>query len=99
MDIHFIRRHTPECLSDTPCRTVHGNEGRAIPSLLRATPSATSERLMELLGSSPIHRPLSLVALVFNWGPFPSPALPGFIGTASLSATPNGPACLSRVAS
>jgi hypothetical protein len=51
-----VRRHTPEHLSDTPCRTAHRNESRAIPSLLRATPSATSERLMELLGSSPIPR-------------------------------------------
>jgi hypothetical protein len=38
-----VRRHTPEHLADTPCRTAHGNESWAIPSLLRATPSATSE--------------------------------------------------------
>src|ERR1700682_291987 len=38
-----VRRHTPEHLSDTPCRTAHRNESRALPSLLRATPSATSE--------------------------------------------------------
>jgi len=38
-----VRRHTPEHLSDTPCRTAHRNESRAIPSLLHATPSATSE--------------------------------------------------------
>ncbi len=44
-----VRRHTPEHLSDTPCRIEHRNESRALPSLLRATPSATSERLMELL--------------------------------------------------
>ena len=31
-----------------------------------------------------------------NSGPFPRPALPGFIGTAGLSATPAGPACPSR---
>jgi hypothetical protein len=29
-------------------------------------------------------------------GPFPPPALPGFYGTTSLSATPHGPACPSR---
>jgi hypothetical protein len=29
-------------------------------------------------------------------GPFPPPALPGFVGTTSLSATPRGPACPSR---
>ena len=28
--------------------------------------------------------------------PFPPPALPGFVGTTSLSATPHGPACPSR---
>jgi len=38
-----VRRHRPEHLSDTPCRTAHGNESWAISSLLRATPSATSE--------------------------------------------------------
>jgi transposase len=37
-----------------------------IPSLLRATPSATSEHLLELLGSSPIPLPSSLLAFVFN---------------------------------
>ena len=34
--------------------------------------------------------------LVLNSGPFPPPALPGFIGTTGLSATPVGPACPSR---
>src|SRR3984893_13300244 len=41
--LYSVRRHRPERLSDTPCRTVHGNESWAIPSLLHATPSATSE--------------------------------------------------------
>src|ERR1700745_3182684 len=54
--LHNVRRHGPEHPSDTPCRTAHRNESRAIPSLLRATPSATSEHWMELLGSSPIPR-------------------------------------------
>jgi hypothetical protein len=31
-----------------------------------------------------------------NSGPFPRPELPGFVGTAGLSATPAGPACPSR---
>jgi hypothetical protein len=31
--------------------------------------------------------------------PFPLPKLLGFVGTTDLSATPPGPACLSRVAS
>ena len=30
--------------------------------------------------------------------PFPPPELPGFVGNTDLSATPNGPAWLSRVA-
>src|SRR6202040_4424728 len=50
--LYSVRRHRPEHLSDTPCRTAHGSESWAIPSLLRATPSATSEPSMELLGSS-----------------------------------------------
>ena len=37
-----------------PCHTAHRSEIWAIPSLCRATPSATSERLLVLLGSSPI---------------------------------------------
>src|SRR6266481_9627131 len=55
-----IHRRIPERLLGTPCRTERRNESWAIPSLCRATPSATSERLMELLGSSPI--PQSFVA-------------------------------------
>jgi hypothetical protein len=38
----------------------------AIPSLCRATPSAISEHLVELLGSSPIPRSLLLLAFPFN---------------------------------
>src|SRR6202043_4156214 len=40
--------------------------------------------------------PSPLVASVLNQGPFPPPALPGFSGTTSLSATPARPACPSR---
>ncbi len=77
---------------------------QAIPSLWRATPSATSEPLCgglalrrEVLGSSPISLgPSSLRAFAFNQGPFPPPALPGFVGTTGLSATPVTPACPSR---
>ena len=54
------RKRKPERLVDAPCRTEHRSENWAIPSLCRATPSATSERLGELLGSSPIF--LSFVA-------------------------------------
>src|SRR5262249_4034142 len=41
--LHSVRRHGPAQPSDTPCRIPHRNETRVIPSLLRATPSATSE--------------------------------------------------------
>src|SRR6202011_2179439 len=44
----------------------------------------------------PISGPSRLAAFVLNQGPFPPPALPGFIGTTSLSATPGRPACPSR---
>src|SRR5260370_1936937 len=49
-----VCRHMPEHPSGTPCHTARRDESRAIPSLLRVTPSATSERLLGLLGSSPI---------------------------------------------
>ena len=39
----------------------------------------------------PILRSSSLPAFVLNQGPFPPPALPGFIGTTSPSATPRSP--------
>ena len=65
----------------------------------RVTQPVTSEHFPGLLGSSPIPSSLSLLALISNQGPFPPPALPGFIGTTNLSVTPNGPAWLSRVAS
>src|SRR5438105_12399888 len=75
------RRRKPEHPCDTPCRTARRIESWAIPSLLRATPSATSEHLLGLLGSSPIPPSSSLLAFAFNWGHFPPPALPGFVGT------------------
>src|SRR6266404_435259 len=51
-----IHRRMPKRLLGTPCRTGHRSESWAIPSLCRATPSATSEHSMELLGSSLIPR-------------------------------------------
>ena len=64
-------------------------------SLSRVTLPAASEHLTELIGC-PISRPSLLPALILNQGPFPPPALPGFIGTTSLSATPQRPALPSR---
>ena len=49
------------------------------------------------LSPIPVTRPLQTPPL--NCGPFPLPALPGFIGTTSHSAIPDGPACPSRAAS
>ncbi len=39
---------------------------------------------------------LATCCAAFNQGPFPPPALPGFVGTTDPSATPPGPACPSR---
>ena len=50
----------------TPCRTEHRSESWAIPSLCRATPSATSERSVELLGSSPIPRSFVATCVSFQ---------------------------------
>jgi hypothetical protein len=93
-----IRMRTPERLVGAPCRTEHRIENWAIPSLCRATPSATSERLVELLGSSPIFLSFVASCVSFQLRLLPSTGIT-FIGTSSLSVIPVGPACLSRVAS
>jgi hypothetical protein len=54
-----VCRHRPEHLSDTPCRTAHGNESWAIPSLLRATgplPYTGTTRLQRY--SEPFRHPI-----------------------------------------
>src|ERR1017187_4660725 len=61
-----IHRRRSERPSGTPCRTGHRNESWAIPSLLRATPSATSEHLRGLLDSSSIPQSSPLLAFPFN---------------------------------
>src|SRR6516162_9552670 len=53
-------------LFGTSCRTASRSDSWAIPSLLRVTPSATSERLLGLLGSSPIPPSSLLLAFAFN---------------------------------
>ncbi len=63
--------HRTGCLG-TPCRTEHRSESWAIPSLCRATPSATSEHLVELLGSSPIPRSFVASCVSFQLRPLPS---------------------------
>ncbi len=67
-----IHRRMPSRLLDTPCRTEHRSESWATPSLCRATPSATSERLVELLGSSPIPRSFVASCVSFQLRLLPS---------------------------
>src|SRR5260370_20036762 len=55
----------PQRLLGTPCRAGHRSEAWPCRSLCRAAPPATSERLVELLGSSPI--PRSFVASCFSF--------------------------------
>ena len=50
------RRPTPARPCDTPCRTAHRTDSRAIPSLWHATPPGASEPSVEVVGSSPISR-------------------------------------------
>src|SRR5215471_21287746 len=57
-----MHRRRPQHLFDTPCRIARRNGSWAIPSLSRATPSATSEHLRGLLESSSIPRSSSLLA-------------------------------------
>src|SRR6267143_104634 len=62
----------PSRLLGTPCRTGHRSENWAIPSLCRATPSAPSEHLVELLGSSPIPRSFVASCVSFQLRLLPS---------------------------
>jgi hypothetical protein len=66
------QRRTPSRLLGTPCRTAHRSETWAIPSPCRATPSATSEHLVELLGSSPIPRSFVASCVSFQLRLLPS---------------------------
>jgi hypothetical protein len=65
----------PGHLFGTPCRTARRNGSWAIPSLCRATPSAISEHLMGLFGSSPIPRSLIASCVSFQLRPLPSPGI------------------------
>src|SRR6266404_987783 len=67
-----IHRRRPSRLLGAPCHTEHRSESWAIPSLCRATPSATSEHLVELLGSSPIPRSFVASCVSFQLRPLPS---------------------------
>src|SRR6266481_1889438 len=61
-------------------------------TLSRATPSAASEHLLELIGF-PISGSFTTYCVCLELRPLPPPALPGFSGTTNLSATPRRPAC------
>src|SRR5215467_1600964 len=61
--IHMRKSERP---CGTPCHTVHRSESWALPSLCRATPSATSEPFLGLIDSSPIPPSSSLLAFPFN---------------------------------
>src|SRR6266478_8280908 len=67
-----IHRRMPTHPLGTPCRTERRSENWAIPSLCRATPSATSEHYVELLGSSPIPRSFVASCVSFQLRPLPS---------------------------
>ena len=60
------------------------------------TPSGVSEHFLKLPGSPQSPCPVPLPTSLSNQGPFPPSALPGFLSTMGLSATPTGPACPSR---
>jgi hypothetical protein len=62
------------------------------PSLSRATPSAVSEHSSEFIGC-PISRSFTTYCVCLELRSLPPLALPGFSGTANLSATPGRPAC------
>src|SRR4029077_8663915 len=66
----------PSRLLGTPCRTGHRSESWAIPSLCHATPSATSEHLVELLGSSPIPRSFVASCVSFQLRPLSPTGVP-----------------------
>jgi hypothetical protein len=64
-------------------------------TLSRATPSAASEHLLELIGF-PISRSFTTYCVCLELRSLPSTGVTGFRGTTNLSATPGRPACPSR---
>src|SRR5579862_2408541 len=70
-----IRRRRPEHPFGAPYRTERRSENWAIPSLCRATPSATSEHCWGLLGSSPIPRSFVASCVSLQLRPLPSPGI------------------------
>src|SRR5580692_6453112 len=64
-------RHAPEYLHGSSCRTRHRSDSQLLPSLSRATPSAASEHVSELLGC-PISRSLTTSCVCLELRPLPS---------------------------
>lgn len=89
--------HTPARPLDTPCPTARRTDSRALLSLWRAAPPATSEPTLEVVGSSPLSLALVASTPALNQGPFSLPALPGFLDTTGPSDTPHGPTSSSRI--
>src|SRR6202048_156024 len=63
--------HAPEYLHGSSCRTRHRSDSQLLPSLSRATPSAASEHVSELLGC-PISRSLTACCVCLELRPLPS---------------------------
>ena len=79
-----LRRESPHAI---PCRSAHGSAVRVLPSLSHATPSGVAELSLALLGVCQWPLPCLLPMSFPNRGSFPPPALPGFLGHTSPSAT------------
>src|SRR4029077_8329290 len=67
-------RHVPGCLHGSSCRTGRRSDSQLLPSLSRATPSAASEHVSELLGC-PISRSLTTSCVCLELRPLPSPGI------------------------
>src|SRR6185312_7774451 len=91
-----VRRPRPARPDGTACRTVRRSDSWGTPSLWHAAPPGVSQPSVEVVGSSPISWLSLLQVLIWKQGPFPPPALPGFVGTMDLSDSHHRPACLSR---
>ena len=91
--------HNPAAEAPVPQATaarLARTDSPELPSLSHVAPPGVSEPVPGRSGSHQSPSPFLLLAPLSTQGPFPPPALPGFISTTGLSATPTGPACPSR---
>ena len=102
-----LRFHVPLIEPDVRFSRIRLSDGRRLQAHAARTARTASPEAQACSGVAsstfrggnrlaPLSRPLSPSQAHPKSGPFPPPALPGFTGTASLSATPYGPACPSR---